>query len=224
MTPRRELEQAIANLDERLESLRQREAELATVGTLFADLQTLAVRVDVAHYSRQRLVLELELAAGRITDLKDLQAVGAAREMLGAPPAKKGAPKSVTADLATAEAEHGDLTAKHAGLATLIAERTRAWSDFRDANHGALRSELDEESETLRDELAAWVAQRSAFEQRWRALDKRYAAINRPNYATGSGQGGDLPAFPLRLEGQPVLPVPCDVDAGQRRSWHATAA
>jgi hypothetical protein len=211
MRPRGELQQAVAHLDGILERLRARESELAASTSTFDQLAMHEVRIDVAHRTRVRLGLEQELIEARIAELKQEMAIGSARKMLGPAPAKKGAPQPLASALAKAEAEHAVISAQHDGLAAVIAERTREWADFRAANHEALRDLLGEESEALRDEMAVWMAQRSVFEQRWRALDRRYAAINRSSYATGTSQGGDLPAFPLKLTGQPVRPIPQSV-------------
>jgi hypothetical protein len=207
--PRHEIEQAVEHLDSILERLRNRESELAGAGNPFAELQLLEVKVDVATRTRQRLQNEMELTALHIADLKRLLSDDAARELLGESGTVK---KSVVAEVAKAERELQAISAQHDGLASLIAERTAAWASFRAANLDALRAGLEEEAEAVRVDLAAWLEQRAPLEARWRAMDKRWAAVVRQSYATGSGAAGHVPGFPVKVSGQAARPMPREVE------------
>jgi hypothetical protein len=208
MRPRSEIEAMLERVDARLEGLRAREAELSGEEGLFAGLQALAARVDFAHVTRQRLQLSQELASTHVEELKRLVADDAAHELMGEAGAAR---KGLAAELAKAEAAHRTISSKYEGMAGVVEERTRAWSEFRSSHHDSLRAELGEEAGVLRDDLQTWVEQRGPLEQRWRAMDAKWAAVERASYATGSGQGGRLPTFPVKVEGQPVHPIPQSV-------------
>lgn len=199
-----ELTATSARLEQRLEALHARKAELTKSGTVFDRLRALEAHVDLAHYTKQRLEVDAEREAVRAAELRDRAELDAARGRVGEKPTHPKAP----AELVRAKADHASLEAAAQGMAALVAERSNAWATFRAEHETAIAAELVAEAADLEADMGAWAAARAPLAERWAALDRRWSTLERSNYATGSSETGGLSDFPMAVEGRAALPVP----------------